>query len=92
MWRTLIFANDFQIEKKIRPSYIFLYSLCFLFLFSCSEPQEFKQRKDLEVIPDLSGSIVYVEDYRGHFNSIHQFLLLKILISMLLPPVYFQIK
>jgi len=48
---------------------IFSYSLCFLFLFSCSEPQDFNQAKDLEVIPDLSGSIVYVETTEAIINS-----------------------
>ena len=55
--------------KKINPL-IFSYSLFFLFLFSCSEPQDFNQAKDLEVIPDLSGSIVYVETTEAIINSI----------------------
>lgn len=52
--------------KKIIP----LVLIFFICLGSCSEQQDFDQVRDLEVIPDLSGPIVYVETTEAIINTI----------------------
>tara|TARA_R110002050_G_scaffold18755_7_gene54456 strand:- start:16446 stop:16991 length:546 start_codon:yes stop_codon:yes gene_type:complete len=45
------------------------YFICLLFFSSCSEKPDFNQAKDLEIITDVSGSILYIESTEALINS-----------------------
>ena len=53
--------------KKIRIRY--LYFFCLILLTSCIEEQDFDQAKDLEIITDISGPILYVESPENLIND-----------------------
>lgn len=55
---------------KNKSPLIIIIVISFLALFSCSERQDFEQLSDLEVIPDLSGPILFVETTEAIINTI----------------------
>tara|TARA_R110000868_G_scaffold86347_9_gene242287 strand:+ start:16095 stop:16652 length:558 start_codon:yes stop_codon:yes gene_type:complete len=55
--------------KKINTHYLY-YFICLFFFSSCSDKQDFDQAKDLEIITDVSGPIVYIESTEALINSI----------------------
>tara|TARA_R110002051_G_scaffold107681_4_gene180601 strand:+ start:4730 stop:5284 length:555 start_codon:yes stop_codon:yes gene_type:complete len=56
--------------KNIRRTY--LYSLCLILIASCSEKQDFDQAKDLEIITDVSGPILYIESPESLINDVNE--------------------
>jgi len=55
--------------KKKSPL-ILAFFICFLSIFSCSDEQDFDQARVLEVIPDISGSVIYLETTETAINAI----------------------
>ncbi len=54
---------------KNKSPFILVFFICLLSLFSCSDEQDYDQARDLEVIPDISGPIIYLETTEAAINA-----------------------